>query len=266
MSIAASGTSDAVRPRTVHVEHCMGTVFSIDIRDSDIRENGNWRAAIDDVVAWLHRVDAVFSTYRPDSDISRMRRGELSRAGADPLVAEVLDRCERIRVETAGYFSAYRDGRVDPTGLVKGWAIEQASCRLRSWGSANHAVNGGGDMQLAGEAAPGQPWRVGISDPLRRTRVLTVVAGRDIAVASSGTAERGAHILDPHTGRPAVALAGVTVVGTSLTLVDAYATAAFARGVGARDWVEELPGHEALVVDANGRLSSTTGFGKYRGR
>ena len=254
-------TTATATERTRHVEHCMGTVFTIDIRYA-----GTWQQAVDDVVAWLHRVDAVFSTYRPDSDISRMRRGELAAADADAMVPEVLDLCERLRAETDGYFTAYRDGRVDPTGLVKGWAIEQASRRLSTWGSSNHAVNGGGDMQLAGEAAPGRPWRVGVSDPLRRTRVLTVVAGRDIAVASSGTAERGAHIIDPHTGRAVEQLAGVTVVGRSLTLVDAFATAAFARGPGALGWVEDLPGHEALVVDSSGRPASTSRFQQYDGR
>jgi thiamine biosynthesis lipoprotein len=195
-----------------------------------------------------------------------MRRGELALADADPMVAEVLGICERLRTETGGYFSAYRDGRVDPTGLVKGWAIEQASRRLVDRGSLNHAVNGGGDMQLAGEAGQGRPWRVGISDPLQSTRVMTVVTGCDIAVASSGTAERGPHIIDPHTGRAADQLAGVTVLGRGLTLVDAYATAAFARGPRARDWIEELPGYEALVVDAGGRSTATSGFGRFTGR
>ncbi|HVV20150.1 MAG TPA: FAD:protein FMN transferase, partial [Pseudonocardiaceae bacterium] len=165
-----------------HVEHCMGTVFSIDIRDP-----GRWPHAIRDVVGWLHRVDATFSTYRPDSDISRIRRGELAVADADPLVGQVLDLCARVRSATGGYFSEFFGGLVDPTGLVKGWAIERAGVLLRARGSGAHAVNGGGDIQAAGEATPGRPWRVGITDPLDRTRVVTVVAGRDFAVATSGT-------------------------------------------------------------------------------
>src|SRR5205085_9062412 len=115
-----------------------------------------------------------------------------------------------------GYFSPFWDGAVNPTGLVKGWAIERASEILRTHGSANHAVNGGGDMQLAGEAGPGSPWRVGIADPFDRTRVLTVVSGRDVAVATSGTAERGAHIVDPRSGAPATDLAAVTGGGPAL--------------------------------------------------
>jgi thiamine biosynthesis lipoprotein len=232
----------------------MGTVFSIDIRDE-----GSWTAAIDAVVSWLHSVDAIFSTYRPDSDISRIARGELLIADAAPDVAVVLDLCRQLEAETDGHFSARYDDRLDPTGLVKGWAIEAASRLLRGYGSSNHSVNGGGDIQLAGEAAPGRPWRVGISDPADRTRLLTVVTGRNLAVATSGTAERGQHIVDPHTGAAASSLASVTVVGRHLTRADAYATAAIAKGADALAWLERLPGHEALVVDSAG-VHETRGF------
>lgn len=236
-----------------HVEHRMGTVFSIDIRDP-----GSWREEIDEVVRWLRRVDELFSTYRPDSQISRLRRGEA--VPTDPLIAAILELCAQLRAETGGYFTEYWDGALDPTGAVKGWAIERASALLREQGSRNHAINGGGDIQLAGEAAPGQPWRVGISDPLDRTRLLTVVEGKDFAVASSGTAERGTHIINPLTGTPAEELAGVTVVGQDLTRTDAYATAAFAMGRDAADWAEGLPGHEAMLVFRSGITKTTKGF------
>ena len=239
-------------PRTVHVEHCMGTVFSIDVRDP-----GSWALAIGAAVAWLHRVDGVFSTYREGSDISRIRRGELAVADADPLVGEVLGRCARLAEETGGWFTAHwRGGGPDPTGLVKGWATERASDLLRSHGSRNHAVNGGGDVQTAGESAPGQPWRVGIVDPFDRTRVLTVVTGRDVAVATSGGAERGPHIIDPRTGAPAAGLASVSVIGPSLTRADAYATAAFAMGTGTWDWAQQRPGYQAVIVTPDGTSRS----------
>jgi len=248
-----SGTVD--QHRASYVEECMGTVFSFDIRDP-----GTWGDALGAAVASLHRVDKVFSTYRADSDISRIRRGELTIEDADPDVAEILDSCAMIEAQTGGYFSAFWDNEVDPTGLVKGWAIEEASRILIAHGSVNHTVNGGGDVQLAGEAAPGQAWRVGISDPLDRTRILMVVSGRDFAVATSGIAERGAHIVNPLTGLPARELASVTVVGRSLALCDAYATAAFAMGPHGLSWVEDLPEHEALFVSADGLITGTVGL------
>ena len=245
----------AVAGRSVHVEHCMGTVFSIDVRDP-----GDWTDAIADVVAWLHHVDAVFSTYRPGSDINRLHRRELRVADADPDVTTVLDLCAELQLETGGAFSALHAGRIDPTGLVKGWAVEEASRRLRAHGSENHAVNGGGDIQLAGEAAPGREWTVGVSDPHDRGRILTTVTGRDFAVATSGTAERGPHILDPFSGRPVTHLAAATVTGPSLTRADAYATAAFVMGRPALDWIETVAGHAALLVDPDGAVTGGSAF------
>jgi thiamine biosynthesis lipoprotein len=246
------------RPRTLHVEECMGTVFTIDIRDP-----GHWHDAIRNTVGWLHHVDRTFSTYKPQSAISLLRSGELALADAGADVNLVLEMCAAVEMETNGYFTTSWDGNIDPTGLVKGWAIERASAMLQAHGSPNHSVNGGGDIQLAGESAPGEPWRVGISDPLDPTRVLTVVGGRDFAVATSGTAERGLHIIGPATGIPAADLASVTVVGPSLTRVDAYATAAFAMGADAAAWLGALPDYEGLLVFNGGGTTDTPGFATY---
>ena len=167
-----------------------------------------------DVVGWLHRVDAVFSTYRPDSDISRLRRGELRRR-ATPIrdVAEVLELCARgPRRPPAATSRALPDGRLDPTGLVKGWAVERASgC------CAPGARPPRRQRRRRHAARPGRAVAVGIADPLDGSLLLTALDGRDFAVATSGIAERGAHILDPFTGRPADVLACATVVGPCLT-------------------------------------------------
>jgi thiamine biosynthesis lipoprotein len=102
---------------------------------------------------------------------------------------------------------------------------------------------------------------VGITDPLDRSRVLTVVSGRDFAVATSGVTERGDHIVNPFTGAAVSELAGVTVVARSLTRVDAYAKAMFAMGRQALAWIATVPDHEALVVSADGVVRATAGFG-----
>lgn len=209
----------------------MGTVFSFAIADE-----GDWTEALRDAVAWLHQVDRTFSTYRPDSAISRLRRGERVE---DPLVDRVLALCDDYEQQSHGAFSAQLPDGLDPSGLVKGWAVEWASDILREHGSHNHAVSGGGDMQLAGEPVPGRPWRVGIADPFDSTRVLTTVEGRDLAVATSGTTERGLHLVDPRNGAPARGLASATVIGPSLTQVDVAATAAFVLGHDAPGWLAE---------------------------
>ena len=242
--------------RTVHVEHCMGTAFTI-----DIREPGEWSQPIGEVVRWLHAVDSTFSTYRPDSDISRVRRGEVGVDDVHPMVGEVLDRCARVQQDTGGFFSSLIDGQVDPTGLVKGWSIERASTILRDAGAHNHAVNGGGDMQLSGEAEPGRPWSIGITDPRDHSQVLRVVARSDCAVATSGISERGRHIVDPFSARPVDnGLASATVTGPWLTEVDAYATAAFVMGLPALGWLESLAGYEALLITEDGATRTTSGW------
>jgi thiamine biosynthesis lipoprotein len=233
----------------------MGTVFSLDIRPPLVDP-----AAIDEAVAWLHHVDETFSTYRADSAISRLARGELALDAAQAEVREILDRCTDLERETSGYFSAYATGHLDPSGLVKGWAIEHASDLLRAAGSSNHCVNGGGDVQCAGNGAPGQPWRVGIAHPLRHGELVATVAGTGLAVATSGSTERGAHIIDPHTREAPDAFASVTVIGPRLAAADAYATAAYAMGAAAREWLSTLPGHEAFVVTAEGRSWCTDGL------
>lgn len=247
-----------------HVEHVMGTVFSFDIRDEPTTAV---HRALAEAVRQLHQVDAVFSTYRPDSHISRLDRGEIRLADCPPEVHEVLSLCAQAAHVTDGWFSIVPAGALDPSGLVKGWATEAASRLLHEAGAHHTCVNGGGDLRLRGRAAPGAPWRIGIAHPLQPGELLTVItADHELAVATSGTAERGAHILDPHSGTPATAFASLTVVGPRLTMTDAYATAAFAMGEDARDWLEALDGHEALAVLPDGRSWQTSGFSRYGSR
>jgi FAD:protein FMN transferase len=237
-----------------HVEHCMGTVFSIDVRGPGVDQS-----AITSVVRWLHWVDNVFSTYQPSSQINRIARGELSIDDCAPEVGQILARCEELNVETDGYFTCYPDGVLDPSGLVKGWAIQRASEMLTAAGSINHCVNGGGDVQCAGNSQAGQPWRIGITDPLHPGGFAGVIAGHDLAVATSGSAERGAHIWSPDGPESMAELVSVTLAGHQLASIDAYATAAYAMGAHARDWIERRSDCHGLVVYADGsRWSSPT--------
>jgi thiamine biosynthesis lipoprotein len=241
----------------------MGTVFSFDVRGAGAG-TARTQAALDAAVCWLHRVDEVFSTYLPDSQISRMARGELPLSRCDQDVWEVMRQCEHAERLSDGWFSARyegADGAFDPTGLVKGWAVERAVRMLVSAGADAVCLNGGGDIQLHGG-----PWRIGISDPHTPGALAAVVeADGEVAVATSGPAERGCHIIDPHTGEPPVTdLASLTVVSPGLTEADAWATAAFAMGGDrARTWLEGLPHAEGFAVTADGGTWHTSGFGRY---
>lgn len=254
-------------PALRHVEEVMGTVFSFDVRGG---EPAAVQAALEAAVAQLHRVDEVFSTYREDSQISRLALGQLTVAECDPEVAEVLALCAEAERLSEGWFSTKYEGRLDPTGLVKGWSTERAARLLVAAGASGVSVNGGGDVQLCGVPGSHRPWRVGVADPLRPGSLAAVVsaAGADeLAVATSGSAERGAHIVDPRTGKSAVTdLVAVTVVGPRLTWADAWATAAFAMGSReALDWLEALPDVEALLITAGDEVRCTGGLAQRLG-
>ncbi len=235
----------------------MGTVISVDVRDAGVPE-----AALDDVIAWFHWVDGVFTTYQPDSQISRLGRGEIGVTDCDPWVGWVLERCEDMQRRTNGYFDVWATGQLDPSGLVKGWSVEVASTMLAERGSTRHCINAGGDIRLRGEPEVGRPWRAGIAHPHVRG-LTTIVEGRDLAIATSGTYERGLHVFDPHRGHAAAELASVTVVGADLTVADAYATAAQAMGTDAPAWLAGLGDHEAYLIDAGGHVWWTAGFPAY---
>ena len=156
------------------------------------------------------------------------------------------------------------DGRLDPSGFVKGWAVEAAAGILDAAGARNYCLNAGGDVIARGEPEPGSPWRIGIRHPEIPDRVATILEARDLAVATSGGYERGDHIGDPHTGRPALGLLSVTVVGPHLAEADAYATAAFAMGEAGLSWIATLPGYAGCMITAGRRLVWTEDFGQYK--
>ncbi|MEV7974618.1 FAD:protein FMN transferase [Streptomyces sp. NPDC086519] len=262
--MAEAVAESAQAPAAVrHAEEVMGTVFSFDVRGED---PAAVRAALDEAVAALHRVDEVFSTYREDSQVSRLAREEIGVAECDPEVAEVLELAAEAERVSDGWFSTRYRGRLDPTGIVKGWSVERAALSLRRVaGVSGVSVNGGGDVQMFGAPEPARAWRVGIADPLRPGGLAAVIsaAGVDeLAVATSGTAERGAHIVDPRTGKSAVTdLVAVTVVGPRLTWVDCWATAAFAMGSRAGlAWLESLPDVEGLLITAGDEVRCTGGL------
>ncbi|MEO3820343.1 FAD:protein FMN transferase [Plantactinospora sp. B24E8] len=243
-------------------EQIMGMPISLHIREA--AEGRSTGSVVSEVFAWLRAVDRTFSTYRPDSAVSRLNRGELDVADAVPELRAVLDLSDEARQRTGGYFDVMLPGpdgrpRFDPSGLVKGWAVERATALLTAGDVADFCLNAGGDIVL--RAGPDQPeWRVGVEDPAAPDRLVAVLPVRSGAVATSGTARRGPHVIDPYTGRAAVALASVTVSGPSLTWADVYATAILARGVAEPTWLAHPTGYPALVVDAAGTLTATDGL------
>lgn len=237
------------------VEHVMGMPIVVDARDADDPSE------LEPLFAWFRLVDRTFSPFLPTSAVSRMNRGELAAADADPVVQAVLARCDELRDLTDGFFDARVAGSgVDPSGLVKGWSVERAAGMADELGLRNYAINAGGDIRLRGGALPEQVWRVGIRHPSDPLAVVGVVVGDDLAVATSGAYARGAHVVDPHTGRSPEGVLSVTVTGPDLATADAFATAAFAMGRDGPAWTARLAGYEALTLLDDGRSMRTPGL------
>ena len=243
----------------------MGTTVSVAIRAPLVLDD-----VIDRFFDQLRAVDERFSPYREDSEVSRLARGELAEADASLDLRHVLSACDHLALVTDGAFDARRhrpDGRPDPSGYVKGWAIDEAAWLLDSAGARNYWINAGGDIVARGEAAPGQPWRVGIQHPDRPDRVAAVLAVSGRAVATSGSYERGDHIRDPRRGGDAATgLRSVTVVGPALAFTDAYATALFVMGLDGLRWLASHPDYEALAITDDDRVVWTQGMERYRVR
>jgi thiamine biosynthesis lipoprotein len=206
--------------RLVHVEHVWDTVVSIHLLadDDSILEDTR-----DDIVRFLHHVDEVFSGYRNDSALCRWQRGEME---ASAELAEVLGLAEALEEMTDGYFDLRWNGLPDPTGVVKGWAVDRSVELAHSRGIADLMINAGGDVRTCGSRGDGEPWRVGIVDPDNAQAVISIVTGNDVCVATSGASERGEHIRVRET-RTSVS---ASVVGPNLAIADALATAAISAG------------------------------------
>lgn len=249
-----------------HVEQVMGMAVSIDLVEQPPP------GLLAEVLAWLHHVDAVFSPYIDDSIISKLGRDDLRASdflGDDEIddeVREVLLRCDDLRIETGGVFDPWKvpapNGTMfDPSGFVKGWAVERAAEMFAARGVPNCCINAGGDIALRGQREPGAAWRVGIrhpDDPMSIALALELTG--PIGIATSATYERGAHIVDPRTGQPATPVASATVVGRDLADADAYATTLFVMGVDGLNWLQDHTEYQGYVITHEGHTYFTPGF------
>ena len=230
------------------VAQAMGTAVSwhIDCEDVQLAQDA-WQIAL----AEIERCEQMFSTFRHDSEVSRINRGELHLLDASQEVVEVLDACTWLEHLSGGVFRARRpDGSLDPAGFVKGWAVERAAQKLRETGLNNWYLAAGGDIQTCGAQSSGALWTVGVVDPHDASRIrCTVDIPVDFAIATSGTSARGMHIWDGKTNDLVSPVASFTVIGPQLMWADALATTGFVMGEPGVKWVEEMfPGYVAFSL------------------
>ncbi len=222
-------------------------------------------APVDAVFAYFEAVDRRFSTYKNDSEIAAINDGSLAEAGYSDEMREVLGLAEMTKRQTDGFFDVRRpDGALDPSGIVKGWAIANAAALVARSGFDDFFIEAGGDVQSSGKNAAGKQWSVGIRNPFNDTEIIKIVHPRGGGVATSGSYVRGQHIYNPHAaGEPITDVVSLTVIASGILEADRFATAAFAMGKDGIFFIEQTPGLEGYQVDANGRATLTTGFTAY---
>ncbi|CDX56274.1 conserved hypothetical protein [Mesorhizobium plurifarium] len=218
---------------------------------------------VESVFDYFEQVDRRFSTYRTDSEISAINRGDVPVKDWSGEMMEVLALAERTRSETNGYFDIRKaDGSLDPSGIVKGWAIRNAADIVRRADVGDFFIEAGGDIQSRGRNASGGDWSVGLRNPFKMDEIIKVIYPRGRGVATSGTYARGQHIYNPHEPSETIAdIVSLTVIGSDVLEADRFATAAFAMGRDGILFIEQAPGLEGYVVDSNGRATPSSGFG-----
>ncbi len=219
----------------------------------------------DSVFAYFESVDHRFSTYKTDSEIASINRGRLAEADYSNEMREVLALAENTKRETSGFFDIRTgDGSLDPSGIVKGWAIRNAAAIVAATGAGDYFIDAGGDIQSAGVNADGKPWSVGVRNPFEETEIIKIVYPGGKGVATSGSYVRGQHIYNPHApGTTIEDVVSLTVIGPDVLEADRFATAAFAMGWAGIGFIERTPGLEAYAVNRNRRATLTSGFESY---
>ncbi len=238
----------------------MGMPVSIEIAGSGVDT-----ARFDELYSYFEHVEEVFSPFRATSETSRINGGLLTLEDSSEEMKTVVRLAEKTRTETDGYFDIWREGTLNPVGLVKGWAVYQASEMLRGSGIWDFYIEAGGDIQLSGQSESGGMWTVGIRNPFKLDEIVKSLALSDMGIATSGTYVRGEHIYDPRaTGQaPSGDIASVTVLGPNVYEADRFATAAFAMGAEGIRFLERERGLEGYMIDASGIATMTSGFADY---
>lgn len=236
----------------------MGMPISLEIVDKNVTEQ-----IFDTVYDYFTYVDNTYSTYKSDSEISKINAG-LPKDKWSQEMKDVLTMCAQTKQQTNGYFDINRHGKLDPSGLVKGWAIKNAADIISAAGFGNYYVDAGGDIQVSGTSAHGKAWRVGIRNPFDRNEVIKTVLVTNEGVATSGTAIRGEHVYNPKASfAPANKIVSITIIGPNIYDADRFATAAFAMGKRGINFIEKLPRYEAYAVEHNKIAVMTSGFERY---
>jgi len=227
------------------VQTIMGIPISIEI------PTGNEKIFIESF-AIFSEIDHRFSTYKMDSEVSHFNEGVISLKDCSGSFKDIYAKCQQLKKETNGYFDAFYNKKYDPSGYVKGYAIDQVANFLKQKGYSEFLINAGGDIAASSHSS--KKWKIGIADPSNTKKILAHLEVDSITVATSGTYERGDHIIDPLTKKKPDFFKSVTVFGPSILIADVYATVIFAKGKKGLELLQQLPGYSCIYVDKNNEL------------
>ena len=237
----------------------MGMPITIEVAESKATESD-----VASIFDYFASVDRMFSPYKKESEISRLNAREITKMQISTDVRQILQLADDTKKETHGYFNIENNGKIDPSGIVKGWAIFNAASLLKEHGFQNFYVDAGGDIQVSGKNEKGTDWTIGIRNPFNRDEIVKVVRLVNKGVATSGLYIRGQHIYNPHKPTmPITDIASMTVIGPNVYDADRFATAAFAMGVKGIQFIEKLPGYDGYMIDPNGIATMTSRFERF---
>jgi thiamine biosynthesis lipoprotein len=238
----------------------MGMTITVEIVDSPAV-----KTSIDKVFSYFENVENKFSVFKTTSEITLINNCKIKENQWSKEMKLVFALAEKTKKETNGYFNiVVPDGKFNPSGLVKGWAIYNASKLLLAQGFKNFYVDAGGDIQVHGKNEQNQYWSVGIKNPFNQEQIVKVLYLKNQGIATSGTYLRGQHIYDPHArSKPLTEIVSISAIGPNVYEADRFATAAFAMGEKGIRFIENLKGFEGYMIDKNGIGTETSGFEKY---
>lgn len=234
----------------------MGMPVTIEMMDVDSNRIFN------KIFDYFFEVDGKFSTYKFESEISAINRGELKKENFSREMKEIFGLANSTKNDTLGFFDIKRDGVIDPSGIVKGWAIYNASKLLKDEGILNFYIDAGGDIEVSG-LKNRKKWKVGVRNPFKKDEVVKVFGLTNAGIATSGNYERGDHVYNPHAKHSIADIASITVIGPNVYEADRFATAAYAMGSSGIDFIEKQRNLEGYMIDNAGIATYTSGIGKY---
>ena len=217
----------------------------------------------EEVFAYLMSIDEQFSPYKKNSEVSLFNEGKIKEKNLSAEMKEILNLSEKTKNETGGYFDIFHNGKIDPSGLVKGWAIYKAGEILRQKGFKNFYVEIAGDIETAGFNSKGQKWSIGIRNPFNKKENVKVVYLSNRGIATSGIYEKGEHIYNPKGEKQKNEIVSLTVIGPNIFEADRFATACFAMGRKGIYFIEKMPGFEGYMIDTEGIAVFSSNFEKY---